>query len=187
MRMYLWLAAALGLAAVAEPAFADSGVEAEPGRLGFEVNVLWPFFPGGISEFRLLVPILEPESGDFRGELVLGTYADFAHRIVREKDAAKTGVLAAKLGYRQFAVYGLHLEATVNAGWRRETDRPDGVTFDAFQARLWLLGGWQYEVTRDFYFNVRGGLGTHLYRSDRFADEERIFVAGADLNLGVRF
>lgn len=158
-----------------------------PRALALETNVLWPFFPGGISEFRLMVPVLERDREDFRGELVLGTYADFAHRVVRKPGAAKTGVLAAKLGYRQFLISGIHLEATANIGWRRETERADGATFDALQGRLWLMAGWQWELSRAFYFNTRGGFGTHLFRTDRFADEERIFVAGADLNLGVRF
>lgn len=171
-------------AAVAAPARADDDHHRAP---ALETNVLWPFFPGGISEFRLMLPVLASDQEDFRGELVLGTYADFAHRVVRKPGAAKTGVLAAKLGYRQFLISGIHVEATANIGWRRETERADGVTFDALQGRLWLMAGWQWELSRAFYFNTRAGFGTHLFRTDRFADEERIFVAGADLNLGVRF
>jgi hypothetical protein len=155
--------------------------------VGLEANVLWPIFPGGISELRLMIPVLNSDRQDFRGELVVGTYADFAHRVVRKADAAKTGVLAAKLGYRQFLWSGTHLEASINAGWRRETQRADGEQIDALQARLWLLAGYQYDFDRRFYANARGGGGFHLYRSDRFASEERFFVAGADLNLGVRF
>lgn len=155
--------------------------------VGLETNVLWPFFPGGISELRLLVPVLNADRRDLRGELVFGTYADFAHRVIRKPEAAKTGVLAAKFGYRQFLWWGLHLELSANVGWRHESQRSDGDTVDALQARGWLLFGYQHEFNPRFYANLRGGLGLHLYRSDRHAAEERTWAGGADLNLGVRF
>ncbi|MFZ5890467.1 MAG: hypothetical protein ACOY0T_05305 [Myxococcota bacterium] len=155
--------------------------------VGFEVNVLWPIFPGGISEFRLLVPVLRPNRRDFRGELVLGTYADFASRVIRDEQDGKVRNLSAKVGFRQFFVYGTHVEVSANLGWRNETARPDGESYDAFHTRIWFLAGYQHEFSRMFYANARGGLGVHLYRSDRFAAEERQLAPGADLNLGVRF
>jgi hypothetical protein len=162
-----------------------------------EVNVLWPFLPGGISEFRVMVPLLRPDRRDFRGELVLGAYADFASRIVRDDTYGKVANLSGKLGWRQFLIYGLHVEASANLGWRHESQRPpdtvDGnvrtfpPTIDGFQTRLWLLAGYQHEVSRLVYANARGGFGVHVYRSDAYASLEKKLVPGADLNLGVRF
>jgi len=155
--------------------------------VGLEVNVLWPFFPGGISEFRVLVPVVGAQLRDFRGELVFGSYADFASRVIRDEQDGKVRTLAGKFGYRQFLWYGTHFELSANAGWRNETERPDGASYDAFQVRLWALAGYQHEFTRVMYMNARAALGVHLYRSDRFASEERLLAPGADLNLGVRF
>lgn len=163
--------------------------EADPSSrgVGLEFNVLWPFFPGGITELRLMVPVLRADREDFRGELVLGAYADFASRVVRDENDGKVRNLSGKLGYRQFFIGGTHLEVSSNLGWRNETQRPDGESYDAFHARLWLLAGYQHEFSSRFYANARAALGIHLYRSDRFAAEERQRVPGADLNLGVRF
>jgi hypothetical protein len=159
-----------------------------PRGVGLEVNVLWPFVPGGISEFRFMIPLLRADRRDFRGELVLGAYADFASRIVRDDTYGKVANLSGKIGWRQFFVYGLHVEASANIGWRHEEARPpDNLTIDGFQTRLWLLGGYQYEISRLFYANARGALGIHIYRSDAYASLEKKLVPGADVNVGVRF
>src|SRR5437879_4901703 len=94
-----------------------------PRGLGFEVNVLWPFVPGGISEFRLLIPVLEGQgtAQDGRGDIVLGLYSDFASRLVRPPEAGKVAYYAGKLGYRQTWAYGLQLEPSLNIGWRSES------------------------------------------------------------------
>lgn len=164
------------------------GTEDRPRGVGLEVNMLWPFFPGGISEVRVMIPVVRTDRADFRGELVVGAYSDFATRVVRTSEHGKVAALAGKLGWRQFLVSGLHLEVSANLGWRHEENRPpDGVTIDGFAVRLWMLAGYQHEFTRVFYGNVRGGLGVHVYRSDAYASLERKLAPGADLNLGVRF
>lgn len=187
-----------GVAAAEDAAAVTGSVAEERGHrpasgdqapgIGLETNVMWPFFPGGISELRLLVPVVRAERRDFRGELVLGTYSDFASRFIRDEDAGKVSNLSAKIGWRQFFVSGLHLELSANVGWRHETARPmDDVTIDALQARLWLLAGYQHELSPTLYANLRGGAGFHLYRSDDYASEEKAFAPGGDVNLGVRF
>lgn len=159
-----------------------------PHAPALEVNILWPFYPGGLVDLRVMVPVLRTARRDFRGELVLGLHSDFAWRSLRAPDAGKVAFLGVKLGYRQFLAYGLHIEASLNTGWRQEVDNPhDHTTLDAFTGRLWLLGGWQYEFSRQVYANLRGGAGIHLYRTDRFASFERVLAVGGDLNLGVRF
>lgn len=156
--------------------------------VGFEVNVLWPFFPGGLVDLKVMVPVLRRDRLQFRGELVLGLHSDFGWRNVRETDAGKVAILALKLGYRQFFVYGLHLDVTINAGWRHEEGNPfDGTDLDGFVGRLWLMGGYQHEFTRRIYANLRAGVGISVWRTDRFGDRERLLAPAADLNLGVRF
>lgn len=157
-------------------------------HVAFEVNVLWPFFPGGITELRLMIPVLRAAEHTLQGELVTGLYSDFASRIVRGDEHGKVANLSGKIGWRQFFAYGLHAEVSANLGWRHEEHRPpDDTTVDGFQVRLWTLAGYQYDFTRSVYANVRGGLGVHLYRSDRLAGEEKKLVPGGDINLGFRF
>lgn len=165
-------------------------VAAAPARApAFEVNVLWPFFPGGLTELKVLVPVVGRHRAGGRGELVLGLHSDFATRFVRADERyGKVSILAAKLGYRQFVVSGLHLDVTVNAGWRHEVHNVwDGTTLDAFSARLWVMAGYQHDFNARIYANARGGLGIHLVRTDRFAAKERQRVPAGDVNLGFRF
>lgn len=160
-----------------------------PRHAAFEVNVLWPFFPGGMVDLKLVIPTLLPDEGNFRGEAIVGLHSDFGWRTVRPPDEyGQVAFIGLKLGWRQFVGYGFHVDATLNAGWRHEVNNPrDGEVIHSFQGRLWLFAGWQYEFTRQFYANVRGGIGVHLFRSDRFANEERILAPAGDLNLGFRF
>ena len=153
-----------------------------------EVNVMWPFFPGGMVDLKLIVPALRAKERDWRGESIVGLHSDFGWRFVRAPDAGRVALMAVKLGYRQFLVHGLHIESTVNAGWRHEEDNPwDGEVIDSFQGRLWNMVGYQHEFSPRVYGNVRAGLGVHLWRTDRFASRERLFAPGGDINIGVRF
>lgn len=160
-----------------------------PIGLAVEVNVLWPFFPGGVTDIKLLIPVVRRSDSRWRGELELGLHSDFATRFVRADDHyGKVSILAVKVGYRQFFGSGVHIDASVDSGWRRELHNVyDGTTLDAFSARLWLLAGYQYDIGRGFYANARAGAGIHLIRTDRFAEHERKLVPGADINAGVRF
>jgi hypothetical protein len=156
----------------------------------FEVNVLWPFFPGGIVDLKGLFPVVNADRRDFRGEIIGGLHSDFGWGpVTRPVDKyGKVSILAAKVGYRQFLVYGTHVEASVNLGWRHEEENIyDGGRLDAFIGRLWLFAGYQHEISTRVYVNVRGGGGVHLFRTDRFADTERKFAPAGDANLGVRF
>lgn len=165
----------------------DDEAEAHQG-VAFEVNVLWPFFPGGMTDLKLLVPVANTETLNWRGELVLGVHSDFGWRFVRDDDAGRVAILAAKLGYRQFFVEGIHLDLTVNAGWRHEEGNPwDGEDIDAFQGRLWSFAGWQTSLGSAAYVNIRAGVGLHLWRTDRFADKEKTLTVAGDVNVGFRF
>jgi hypothetical protein len=173
-------------------ACAFSSQEVHPRHVALEVNVLWPLVPG-IFEARLMIPVLRTDQRDWRGEIVTGAYADYASWLVRGDDSGKVRNLSAKLGYRQFFVYGLHAEVSANVGWRHEEDRPpSGPTvypadIDSFQTRLWVLAGWQYELSRALYANARAGVSVNVYRSDAYAYLEKAVVPGGDLNVGVRF
>ncbi len=153
-----------------------------------EVNLVWPFL--GISELKLLFPLVRRAEPTFRGELIAGLVADYGFGpITRPTDKyGKVLLLAGKVGWRQFLALGFHLDVSVNLGWRHEEFNVwDGGTVDGFTGRLWLHGGWQTELTSRVYLNVRGSMGVHLFRTDRFGDKERLLAFGGDLNVGVRF
>lgn len=160
-----------------------------PAPSSLEVNVLWPFLPGGISEFRYLVPISNINHRSYLGELVLGVYSDFASKIVRDSSYGKVSYYAFKIGYRQFFTQGWHAEMTTNIGWRSEVDRPGAADnkIEGVAARLWTFVGYQHNFCKIFYSNFRVGLGNHLYRSDSYAETEKRNVFGLDVNLGVNF
>ena len=95
--------------------------------------------------------------------------------------------MGVKVGWRQFAVGGFHVDATVNAGYRHEVENEwDGEPIHSFQGRLWTFAGWQGDLSDRVYINTRGGTGVHLWRTDRYADREKILVYAGDLNIGVR-
>jgi hypothetical protein len=183
---------AAGQAPEGEGACAFSAAGTFRRGIGLEVNVLWPFVPG-IFEARLMVPVLRADRRDWRGEIVTGAYADNASWLVRGDESGKVRNLSAKLGYRQFFVYGLHAEVTANLGWRHESDRPPsgGTVYprdiDGFQTRLWVMAGYQIELSRALYANARGGVSVNLYRSDPYAYLEKPVVPGGDVNVGIRF
>ena len=169
---------------VADEANEGNDVEVAKGwQPAFEVNVLWPFFPGGFTDLKLLLPLTAT-----RGDVVLGLHSDFGWRNSREENAGNVAIIAAKIGYRQFIATGFHLDVTVNIGWRQERDNPfDETTLNAFIGRLWAFGGYQHDLSSRWYVNARGGLGVHLWRTDKFGDEERVLVPAGDVNVGVRF
>lgn len=172
----------------AEPAVPAPPPPSERRTVALEVNVLWPFFPGGIGELRLMVPVVRTDERDFRGELVLGVYSDYASRIVRDDSHGKVANISGKIGWRQFFVYGLHAEVSANMGWRHESMRPpNNLTIDGFQIRVWTLAGYQHEFSRTIYANARAGVGLHAYRSDEYAYLEKKVAVGGDMNLGIRF
>jgi hypothetical protein len=177
---------------------AEPAVDAQFERWGehrrdpaFEVNVLWPFFPGGITDLKVLAPVVRRDRDALRGELVLGLHSDFGWGpLTRPADEyGKVRFLGAKVGYRQFFAYGLHVDLSVNAGLRHEEDNVyDGTTLDSFSSRGWVFAGWQVDLSPRVYTNARGGVGIHVLRvGDPFADTERKYAPGGDLNLGIRF
>ena len=159
-------------------------------RPAFEVNVLWPFYPGGMVDLKVVIPVVRRARANWRGEIVTGLVSDFGWRFVRDDrdEYGQVAFLGVKLGWRQFFAYGLHLDLTVNGGWRHEVDNPHATgTINSFQGRFWGFAGYQHEFTRRIYANIRGGLGVHLWRTDELAHRERILVPAGDLNLGFRF
>lgn len=175
--MRILLLSAIACLSIETPAHA----EPDAGLAG-EINVLWPFFPGGVSELKLLVPAA------YGGEGLIGLWSDFANRKpARDGTYGKVATLATKLGYRQHLGLGFHVEAAVTVGWRHEAMRPgDDPVIDDLVVRAWPFAGYQRDLSARFYVNARAGVGIHMYRSSR-SDSERKLVPGADLNLGVRF
>jgi hypothetical protein len=175
-----------------EGACALAPSEVHPRGVGLEVNVLWPVLPG-IFEARLMIPVLRSHERDWRGEIVTGVYADYANWFVRGDESGKVRNLSGKIGYRQFLLYGLHAEISANVGWRHESGRPPSAStvyppeIDGFQTRLWILAGYQIELSQAVYANARGGISLNVYRSDAYAYLERNLVPGGDVNVGFRF
>jgi hypothetical protein len=153
-----------------------------------ETNVLWPFFPGGISEIRYLKPIVNSQSVN-HGDLLLGLYSDFASKVVRDSKYGKVTLYALKLGYRQYFAQGWQAELAVNAGWREEKDRPgvEDHLIEGIAVRTWLMVGYQHDFSEMIYINTRAGIGVHSYRSDAYADTEKKLVPGVDVNVGIYF
>lgn len=184
------VSAVLTLSLLAVPEVTDVPPKPVARTPAFEVNILWPIFPGGLTELKVMFPLLRPAEDTLRGELITGLYSDFSFGpITRPTDRyGKVFLIAAKLGWRQFFAYGLHLDVTVHLGWRHEEFNIwDGGTLDGFTGRLWVHGGWQVELTPRVYLNLRGALGVHLFRTDRHGDKERLLAPGGDINLGIRF
>jgi len=154
----------------------------------FEANLLWPVFPGGMSELKLLLPVLGSDRQGFSGDLIAGIHTDFAWRLVREADAGNVAFVGLKLGYRQFFAAGWHAELALNAGHRHQRNNPyDGETLHAFAGRLWGMAGYQWQASDTFYLNLRGGGGLHLFRTDRYSSKEKTFAPAGDVNLGFSF
>jgi hypothetical protein len=168
--------------AAAEPAATEPAAAVD--RPAFETNVLWPFFPGGLADFKVVVPL---RPAPLASDLTLGAYSDFAWRFVRDDAFGRVSAIGAKIGWRQFALGGLHAEAVVQLNWRHEEDRPDHPeTLNGFQGRAWIFAGYQRDVGHRVYLNSRLGLGLHLFRTDELGGEEKKLVPAADLNLGIR-
>jgi hypothetical protein len=154
-------------------------------RPAVEANVLWPFI--GIGEFKVLLPLFG--NRQFRGELLAGTYADYAQIIGgRPNDPGKVFILAPLVGYRQFFTYGIHLELGIIAGVRHEDnyEGQQGMTLNDFYVRAFPMLGWQWELSDRFYANARGGAGILVYRQTHEAEETKVLPAG-DINVGFRF
>jgi hypothetical protein len=152
---------------------------AEAGPAG-EVNVVWPVI--GISQLKALIPVT---GGAYRGELVLGTYFDYA-QIIRDS-GGRAWIVAAQPGYRQFFAGGFHVELTAATGIRHERHHPgDDATLNDIYVRAWPAAGYQLALTSRVYVNVRATVGILVYR-ETHADEEKRFVPVVDGNLGVRF
>lgn len=171
-------------------AMADEAQVTFERRPAFEVNVLWPFFPGGWVDLKTLVPVVRGDQRDFRGELELGLYSDYSWGPISRPiaDYGKVFSIGAKVGWRQFIVYGLHVDVSLNLGWRHEEQNVrDGTTLNGFVGRLWAMAGYQYDLTSRVYLNVRGGVGVHLFRTDVYGSTERKIIPSGDVNLGIRF
>src|SRR5258706_4761787 len=163
---------------------ATKSVAAEPepeARVAGEVNVLWPFFPGGLSELKVLVPAAHD------GRILVGLWSDFNNRPpLRDDTYGKVATLAVKAGYRQQVAYGLRVELGFTIGWRHEAMRPnDDPVIDDLIMRAWPMVGYQRDLSDRVYINTRGGASLYLYRSSH-ADIERKFIPALDVNVGVR-
>lgn len=182
LSLFLLVLSSTASTARAEP---NAVVDKQPTRgVSAETNILWPFYPGGIAEFKVLVPVVGV--GSQRGELLTGLHSDFMQR--QRLDKGKVNILALKFGYRQYLWRGLHAELSANLGWRSEHQRPStGESHDDFVISTWGLAGYQLALTNRFYVNTRAGVGYIAYRSTGWPGQRDGVFFASDLNLGVHF
>jgi len=153
-----------------------------------EINLVEPFL--GLTDDKLLIPVVRRERSTFRGELMLGTYTDFAWGpISRPADQyGKVWIIGLRPGYREYLACGFFVDTSLVAGWRHEEqNHHNGGTLNGFYGRAWLNAGWQADVTQRTFLNVRGGAGLILWRTDAYGSSEKTWQPAADLDLGVRF
>ncbi|MES2802472.1 MAG: hypothetical protein V4654_08280 [Bdellovibrionota bacterium] len=163
--------------------------ESKPQNESFEMNIIWPFIPGGITELRYITPMMT-EKGEVPSTFwVLGLYSDYASKIIRDSSYGKVSAYAFKIGMKQFINKEWHYEVSANIGWREEINRPNVPDKKIIGAavRAWALFGYQHQISNIFYSNIRAGLSQHLYRSDKYSHLEKKTVPGFDVNLGVVF
>ena len=157
-------------------------------NVAFEANLVQPFL--GITDDKLLITVLGRRGDGFHGDVMLGTYADFAWGpISRPADQyGKVWIIGGRPGYRQYFGYGFFADASLVMAWRHEEhDLHDGGTLDGFYGRLWLDGGWQVDLGPRVFLNLRGGAGVILWRTDRYGSSEKTLQPAGDVDLGVRF
>jgi hypothetical protein len=196
-RIALWITSLIGVLAaspVAEAQAQESGPDREqrPSRSSIgpslELALLGPFI--GLTEEKVLIPVVRTRDPALRGELMLGTYTDFAWGpISRPADQyGKVWIIGVRPGYRQYLPCGFFVDSSIVLGWRHEElNHHDGGTLNGFYGRLWANAGWQVDVSPRTFFNVRGGAGLILWRTDAYGSSERTWQPSADVNLGVRF
>lgn len=164
-------------------ALCSTAAAAEPARAGVEVNVLWPFYPGGMFDARVTLPGLTST-----GLVVLGARSDYNQSL--RDDEGQSFQLYAKLGYRQFFTRGLHAEIVTETGWDHLAHGP-GAMFDRSEdglaVVLWAFAGYQRPLGDRFYANARVGTGYMAYHSNEWPGIVRGPVPAADINLGVTF
>jgi hypothetical protein len=176
------LCSCLALSILAAPAAADPA-PAEAGRPGMEVNVLWPFFPGGMFDARVLLPGVTAG-----GLVVVGARSDYNQSL--RSDEGQAFELYAQLGYRQFVWRGLHAELITETGLDHLAHGVGAMsahTANALAFVVWGFAGYQQPLTDRFYVNVRAGAGYMAYHSDPWPGIVRGPVPAADVNLGVEF
>ncbi len=153
-----------------------------------EINLFLPFL--GVTDLKVIVPTLVNKKSNSKQALIFGVFADYSWgNLTRPvNDFGKVRFIGARLGYRQYFWRGIHADAMVNAGHRHEEKNIyDGTTLNSFTSRLWLLGGYQGDISTKLYFNIRAGSGIHITRlGDRFAHTERKVLPAFEVNLGIR-
>lgn len=161
------------LVAVAPAASADDNLS-----WGAEANVMWPFMPGGIAEFRFTRTVAN--LGGNATEVIGGLHSDFSQRY--RKDQPKVFVLASTFGVRQFLWRGLHVELHANVGWGHA--EPD---FDRLASSAWVFAGWRFDFGSRFYALARGGVGYVFPMHAPWPNATTGALPVGDLHLGVRF
>lgn len=179
---------AAGADAVPDTPEAPAARASAPYRPSFEANLFQPFL--GITDAKVLLPIVRRAVSTFRGELMLGAYTDYAWGPISRPadDYGKVWILGARPGYREYLVAGFFVDVSMVVGVRHEERNVrDGTTLNGVYGRVWANAGWQVDVTPRVFLNVRAGAGRIAFRTDRFGGAEKTWQPAADLDVGLRF
>jgi opacity protein-like surface antigen len=150
-----------------------------------EVNLLTPFFPGGLFEARVLFRLWQ--AGDFRGEAFLGAHSDFSN--TRRDTEGDRFDMGPQLGYRQYVWKGLHAELYMNAVYAEvHADLADGKNHASFVLLAGALAGYRFDLGERFYVMVQAGVAGRFFYSNPWPHPagEGILPLGG-LLLGVKF
>jgi len=137
-----------------------------PRRVGIETSVLWPAYPGLFFHLKSTVPIHKA-----RGEVLLGAQGRIPQFRAEEGTFSN---LDAVLGWRQYAIYGLHFDVMFNLGWGRLRDSTtNGRDYDSFDMELMAVAGWRFGVG-PLYFAIQPlGISNVLNRTNPWPIEGR--------------
>ncbi len=137
-----------------------------PRRVGIETSLLWPAYPGLFFHLKSTVPIHQA-----RGEVLLGAQGRVPQ--VRPEEGTFSN-LDAVLGWRQYAVHGIHFDVMLNMGWGRLRDSTaNGRDYDSFDIELMAVAGWRFGVG-PLYFAIQPlGISNVLNRTNPWPIEGR--------------
>jgi hypothetical protein len=130
-----------------------------PRRVGVETSLLWPAYPGLFFHLKSTVPIHAA-----RGEVLIGMQA----KVPQWRPAEGTfSNLDLVLGWRQYAIYGLHFDVMLNLGWGRLRDSPiSGLDYDSFDIELMAVAGWRFGVGPVYFAIQPLGIANVLNRTN---------------------
>jgi hypothetical protein len=141
-------------------------------KWGIEVELVAPFIPTvHIATIKATRTIIQNSKQTLRGDLLLGAYIrpNVKHDVVE-----KINEYLLTVGYRQYLIKGLHIEAQIDAGYAWGTkNKIDGKDYNNFA----LLG----EINTGYIFHLPSKKSSNFYILPQFG-----VLQGLSTNIGPR-